>query len=96
MTIGVTWYRPEDYDRLRAMFPDGDKLCDTYEDWTKEAQKVTTMLKSKGFPIKKVLLDFEIFPQWCKEHGLEMNAEARTQYAREVAGSSVPRSGASG
>jgi hypothetical protein len=86
MIIGITWYRPEDYDRLKAMFPDGDKLPDNFEEWTKQVQKVTAVLKSEGFQIKKVLLDPEIFPQWCRARGLEMNAKTRTEYAREVAG----------
>jgi hypothetical protein len=35
--IGMSWYRPETFARLRAMFEDGNKLHRTYEEWLTDA-----------------------------------------------------------
>ncbi len=36
--IGVVWYRPEDYYRIRSISEGRDKLPETYEEWIKEAE----------------------------------------------------------
>jgi hypothetical protein len=83
--VGICWYRPEDYARLMAMFTDRQRLADTYEEWLKEAKKVSGTLTLEGFNIVKVYIDPETFPAWCKKNGLEMDAKARAQYALGIA-----------
>ena len=31
--IGMPWFRPETFDRLRSLFEDGHKLHGTYDEW---------------------------------------------------------------
>ena len=88
--IGIAWYRTEDYERLKAMFKDGEKLPDTYEDWLAKAQ-ITVLTLAKGpLLVEKSYIDPETFPQWCVEKGLEMDAGARTRYAAELARAKQP------
>ena len=82
--IGFAWYRREDYDRLKAMFKDGEKLPDTYEDWLAKAQNTVLNLADR-FLIEKSYIDPETFPMWCAKRGLQMDAIARTRYSAEVA-----------
>jgi hypothetical protein len=79
--IGVAWYRAEDYDRLKSMYEDADQLPDTFEEWLAIAEGVRNTMIAQGFIIRKVYLDPDTFPQWCKEHGLSMDATGRTRYA---------------
>ena len=83
--IGVTWYRREDYERLKAMFKDGEKLPDTYEDWLAKAQVTVLTLAADRLRVERAYIDPETFPKWCEEKGLEMDADARTDFAAEFA-----------
>ena len=60
--IGVTWYRREDYERLKAMFKDGEKLPDTYEDWLAKAQVTVLTLAADRLRVERAYIDPETFP----------------------------------
>jgi hypothetical protein len=83
---GLVWYRnAEDYDRLKAMFTDGDKLADTFENWLKSAQAGFDKLTGSGHVVIKAIIDPDTFPKWCRARGLEMSAKARTAFGNECA-----------
>jgi hypothetical protein len=86
--VGITWYRREaDYVRLKAMFTDGEKLPDTYNEWLQEAKKVSDFLTLEGFNVVRVYLDPKTLSAWCKTQNYEMDATARSLYATDfVAG----------
>ncbi|HYZ87514.1 MAG TPA: hypothetical protein VE621_24070 [Bryobacteraceae bacterium] len=83
--VGIAWYEAEDYDRLKAMFTDGWKLPDTFADWQEMAHSVCETLTAEGHQVVKARIDPETFPQWCRDRGMEMDAEARTLYGTECA-----------
>lgn len=89
--IGITWYHAQDYDRLKAMFPDGAKLPDTFESWLENARKVCDTLTDEGFALVKAYIDPETFPEWCRSRGMKMNAEARSKFANDYAASAAQR-----
>ena len=70
---------------IKAMFKDGEKLPDTYEDWLAKAQITILTLAKDRLRVEKSYIDPETFPQWCVEKGLEMDASSRTHYAAELA-----------
>ena len=83
---GLVWYRnAEDYDRLKAIFTDGEKLADTFESWLKSAQIGFDKLTSEGHVVIKANIDPNTFPEWCRARGMELNAKARMAYGNECA-----------
>jgi hypothetical protein len=84
-TVGVAWYRPEDYERAKAMFKDGQNLPDTFDSWLTTAKKVYQKLAGEGLIVEKAYIDPDTFPEWCRTHGKEMDARGRMDYAREYA-----------
>jgi hypothetical protein len=38
--LGLAWYGREDWEQLREIADDRDKLDDTYEDWERQALKM--------------------------------------------------------
>jgi len=81
----MVWYKKEDWERLKEMFADAELLPKTYDDWLKRAEDMKTQVQADGDAVIKVFIDPETFPSWCEKKGLEMNAEARSQLAIEVA-----------
>lgn len=84
--VGIAWYRnAEEYDQLKAAFPDGDLLPDTFEEWLKLAQMSFDTLAVDGFVVVRAHIDPETFPEWCRERGLEMDTKARLKFGNECA-----------
>lgn len=81
----MVWYKEEDWPILKEMFVDGDMLPKNYEDWLQRAEEMKKQAQAEGDAVIKVFIDPETFPLWCQKKGLEMNGEARSQLAIEVA-----------
>ncbi len=81
----MVWYKEEDWESLKELFDDADKLPKTYKDWLSRAEEMQEKVQAEGDAVIKVFIDPETFPQWCKKKGMKMNAEARSQLAIEVA-----------
>jgi hypothetical protein len=83
MVVGLAWYRPQQWQRVRDISTDADDLEETYEDWLRLADNKLAELRASGLRVEKVDIDSEQLVLWCNEHGLELNAEARSRYAAE-------------
>lgn len=83
--IGMAWFKPENFLRLRTMFVDGHKLHRTYPEWLKAAQTGYESFKAQGARVIKVDIDPDTFTKWCKSKGMRLDAQARMAYANFVA-----------
>lgn len=81
---GIAWFRQEDYHRCRKLFIDGRKLPQTYEKWHQAAQRLFDQLVGSGHLVEKAYIDPETFPAWCAARGLNIDAQARLQFANET------------
>lgn len=81
----MVWYKEEHWEVLKKLFVDADLLPVTYEDWLKRAEEKMAEVKAAGDIVMKVFIDPETFPEWCEQKGLILDAEARSQFAIEVA-----------
>ncbi len=81
--VGVGWYTPEAWEKLRAIAEDPDTLDTTYKEWLQQAKHTCRMLKQKGFHVLKVHLDIDELAAWCTEHGLAVNGGARARFIAE-------------
>jgi hypothetical protein len=78
---GVAWYKPEQWPELLASAEDRDKLNASWEEWHTQAEELVQKMKSEGlFPVR-VLLDIDEIKEYCEEHGVPNNGEARSQLA---------------
>jgi len=83
--LGIAWYRREDYERLKAMFIDGDNLPDTYDEWLTIANRTYNVMSAGGLVVVKALIDPETFPEWCSANGEKLDRQARSTYAAKKA-----------
>lgn len=83
--IGIAWYRPETFDRLRSIFEDGDKLPRTYEEWFAAAEKGRKSLEAGGAKVICVDIDPDKFPKWCMANGMNINSQARIRFCNLMA-----------
>jgi len=84
--IGIAWYRRTDYETLKRLFVDGEKLPATYDQWLKSAERPANQFSRDGQAFQKVYIDPDTFPAWCAARGLDIDANARTQFSAESVG----------
>ena len=90
--VGIAWYRPWQWERLREISSDRDELEQTYAEWLDLIQKRLPELHAAGMYPVKVDVDAEELLGWCTGKGLPVNGESRAQFVAEKtrAGSYIP------
>jgi trans-aconitate methyltransferase len=81
--IGVAWYTPEQWERLRSLAADADTLDDTHQDWLKNATDLVQWLKKQGFRVVKVPLDIDEWVAWCQKNGKALDGTARSEFTSQ-------------
>jgi hypothetical protein len=88
--VGVAWYREADWPRIKQLFPDADKLHDSYAEWLKFAEDSVRRLKRSGVTVEPFVIDIDDFLGWCLVHGRPRDAKGRTEYVVEKLGHKYP------
>jgi hypothetical protein len=91
--IGMVWYRNEDWEELRALFTDTERLHVTYDAWKEAAERGERRLIQQGHRVIRAEIHPREFAAWCAEKRVEANAVARNAFANEVAYASAKRDG---
>jgi hypothetical protein len=79
--VGVAWYEPGDWNKLRAIAPDRDKLEATHAEWLAIAEKGLADLRTAGYQPHRVPVKVAAFQAWCDAIGRPPDANARAEYA---------------
>ncbi len=79
--IGVAWYRPDQWQQLRDVSADRDKLEDTYDKWVEDAERAVQGLRKRGLHVVKVDVDVAELALWCENQKIPVNGEARSKFA---------------
>ncbi len=80
---GVAWYDREQWERLRQVAADPERLEDSYEDWVAMAERAIRDIEATGLLIERVPVDTEELVAWCNERGRPIDGEARAEFAAQ-------------
>ena len=80
LIMGVSWYRPEQWERLREIAEDKATFDTSYEASLVEWEKKIQDLEAQGMRPIKVEVDVEALLTWCTTQGLAVTPETRTKY----------------
>ena len=83
LIVGIAWYRPEQYELLRALSADADSMANTYEEWLVGVTKTMNDLRKRGIASRRVDDDVKELATWCQQRSRPLNGEARSTYAAE-------------
>ena len=78
MVSGVAWYKREQWDLLKSVAPDADKLEKTYDEWIEYAERAFKDVRETGIDLVKV--DVEELIRWCKDKRRPVDGAARTSF----------------
>ena len=80
LVMGVTWYRAEQWERLREISEDKDNFDKTYEESLVDSEHKVKQLEAQGIRPVKVEVDVEEMLTWCSAQGLSVTPETRTKF----------------
>src|SRR5262245_10178872 len=80
LLMGVSWYRPEQWERLREISEDKATFAISYEASLIESEKKIQDLEAQGIRPIKVEVDVEALLTWCTIQGLPVTPETRTKF----------------
>lgn len=83
MRIGMPWYKREEYDRIKAVMEDGDKLPETYDEFLAAFESGCQYFRKHGHLPMQVYINPDTFPEWCRQNNFHLNAFSRITFARE-------------
>ena len=84
LALGVCWYTPEEFIKMKHAAIDGENFEDTYEEWRLFAEKTMTDLKKEDVKPQKVYVKTDDFRFWCEKNDLPIDGSARTRYVAEI------------
>lgn len=82
---GIPWYMRQDYPRILHIMADVEVLPPTYEAWRKRADQIKREITKQGGIAVEAIIDPATLPAWCAARGLNVDANARSQFASEWA-----------
>ncbi|NLD53377.1 MAG: hypothetical protein GX652_01780 [Burkholderiaceae bacterium] len=84
--VGIAWYRPERYDRVREVMSDGISFPKTHASWRQKASRMERELGRQGFSPQRVDVDPDEFARWCSVRDVAPDSAARDAFVRERLG----------
>ena len=84
LIMGVNWYRPEQWERLREISEDKETFALSYEASLVEWEKKVQHLEAQGIRPMKVEVDVEALLTWCTTQGLAVTPETRTKFMMNI------------
>ena len=80
LIMGVSWYRPEQWECLREISEDKATFDTSYEESLVTWEKKIQDLEAQGIRPIKVEVDVEALLSWCTTQGLPVTPETRTKF----------------
>ncbi len=80
LVMGVSWYRPEQWELLQEMVEDKKLFDMTYEESVVDSENKIRQLEAQGYRPVKVEVDVEEMLTWCSDQGLSVTPENRTKF----------------
>ena len=83
LVVGAAWYRENQWERLKEVSADRDRLEETWAEWLCVAEKGIRDCRARGLDVKKVDVDIEELVRWCQTKGQPVNGESRSAFAAQ-------------
>jgi hypothetical protein len=81
--VGIAWYRPERYERIREVMADGVSFPKTHASWGLKARRMERELRRQGFEPARVDVDPDEFARWCAGRDIAPDSAARDGFVQE-------------
>src|SRR6185436_19468212 len=84
VVVGIAWYSPSQWARLRQVAADPDQVEQTYLEWLTTYERTTRDLAAQGLSLRKVPVDIGELEKWCHERNRRIDGQARAAYVSQI------------
>lgn len=85
--VGISWYKPENYQQCLEMFDDSNDLPGSYDEWLLLAEKTEKQLSDQRINVIRANIDPDTFLKWCGDRGYSIiDKDARIEYCNTIVG----------
>jgi hypothetical protein len=82
-TLGIAWYKREEWSHLLEISADRDELEDTYEEWLYNAEIRLHEMAEAGINANRVYINLGELQKWCIVQGRPLDGSARAFFTAE-------------
>ena len=82
--LGVAWYRPEQWSRLRELASDSETIEERHDDWLRSAEETIATLEAEGVSVKRVVIDVNAAAEWASLCSRPFDGKARSEYVVDL------------
>lgn len=82
-TLGIAWYKPEEWSHLLEVAADRDELEDTFEEWLHNAEMRLHEMAEAGINAMRVYINVDELHNWCIGEGRPLDGSARAIFTTE-------------
>ena len=84
MIVGLGWYVPVEWAKLKQVAADSKALEDSYEEWLRGAERTEKSVARPGLVIRRQPIKVDELVAWCKAHKKAIDGAARAEYITEL------------
>jgi len=77
LVMGVCWYTPEEFIKMKQIASDKNRFEDTFKEWLEVAEKTLNDLKKREVNPRKVFVKTGSFRWWCENNSLAPDGTIR-------------------
>jgi len=81
--IGIAVYLEEDWEELRKISSDVDKLEKNWGGWVDNKNKLECEMYRNGISFEEVFIDLDELKEYCKSNNMEINSKARSAFVAD-------------
>ena len=83
-TVGVAWYYPDQWDKIRSHSKDRTGMAKNFSDWERNAVEAVQKFEKDGYTVHKVFIDVQMLVAWCKRHSVQVDGKSRADYVTHL------------
>lgn len=84
LVLGVCWYTPREWERMKATATDPDRFEDSFSEWEAMANENLTLIRTAYPNAVKVFVAADDFHAWCFLRGKANDSDARAEFVSET------------
>jgi len=74
--FGIGWYKPWEWDKLRDLVSDPERLEASHRNWRRGAKRVLREMREQGIDCQRVSVRVAELVAWCREQGRPVDGKA--------------------
>jgi hypothetical protein len=82
--MGMAWYTPESYERMRAVAEDEGGFDLSYPEFVAKVERLAQEFERQGYRVEKTLISVDACVRWCRANGHRVDQKGRAAFCASM------------